>query len=174
MKKQQKIPVVLTREEVNKIIEVAEQDIESSQTGHKRFNATRNTAILRLAFSTGLRTQELCNLNVESIFPEEKRLKVREGKFQNSDYQEIRKEETWESLKRYLPFRKQVDGSGPALFLSYYGQRLKGRQFSRDLKKYGKRAGIKKNVHPHCLRHSFLSEFYRITKDIVEIGRAHV
>ena len=161
--KSQRIPIVLTREEVNSLIAIAEKDIESSQNKHQRFNSIRNVAVLRLFWSTGLRVQELANLDVDSIFPEEKRLKVRNGKFGNNDYQPVTKKETWEALERYLPFREQVDGRGPSLFLSFYGQRILPRQIARDLKDYGKRAGIKKNVHPHTLRHSFGTEYYRKT-----------
>ncbi len=164
--KSQKIPVVLTREEVENLIEVAEQDIETSRTAHQRFNAVRNVAILRLFWSTGLRVQELANLNVDSLFPSEKRLKIREGKFGNNDYQPISRNETWDSIEKYQVLREQVDGKGPALFLSFFGQRIRGRQINRDLKKYGKLAGIQKNIHAHCLRHSFGSEYYNKTNDL--------
>ncbi len=163
----QRIPTVLNRKEVEWLIAIAEHDIETSETEHERFNATRNVAILRLAFSTGLRIGEIYNLNVDSIFPEEQRLKIVDGKFGNNDYQAIRKKETWGALEKYLPLRDTVEGKGPALFISFHGQRIQDRQFSRDLKRYALRASITKNVHPHCLRHSFLSEFYRVTKDIV-------
>lgn len=164
--KSQKIPVVLTREEVEDLIATAERDIETSQSEHKRFNAVRNASILRLLWSTGLRVQELANLNMDNIFPQENRIKIRNGKFGNNDYQPVKKRETWEALERYLLLRNEVDLKGPALFISFYGQRILARQIARDLKGYGKRAGLSKNVHPHCLRHSFGSEYYRITNDL--------
>lgn len=171
MKAQQRIPVVLTRLEVESLIATAEKDIEISQNDHEKFNATRNAAILRLVFSTGLRVTEVCNLNLNSIFPKEKRIKIRHGKFGNQDYQRVQKEETWQALDRYLALREQVDGRGPALFLSFYGQRLLARQFSRDLKGYAAKANIRKNVHPHILRHSFITEYYTSTNDILATQR---
>lgn len=164
--KLQRIPTVLVREEVEDLIATAERDIETSQNEHQRFSATRNASILRLFWSTGLRVQEVCNLNVDCVFPEEKRIKVRLGKFGNNDYQPIRKKETWEALERYLVLREDIPGKGSALFISFYGLRILARQINRYVKDYGKRAGIKKNVHPHTLRHSFGSEYYRKTNDL--------
>lgn len=173
MKRQQiKIPVVLTREEVESLIEVAEKDIKTSLNDHQRFNATRNVAVIRLLWSSGLRVQELANLNVDSIFPEEKRLKIQDGKFGNNDYQPVRKKETWEALERYSVLREKVDGRGSALFLSFYGQRIKARQIARDLKVYGSQAGVRKNVHPHTIRHTFGTEFYQATHDLLATQRA--
>ncbi len=165
--KSQRIPVVLTRQEVESLITVAEKDIETSQTAHQRFNAVRNVAILRLFWSTGLRVQEACNLNLNSIFPEEKRIKVRFGKFGNNDYQRIQKKETWEALEEYLLLRNEVDGKGQALFISFYGQRILARQMNRYLKGYASQARIPKNVHAHTLRHSFLTEYWTKTNNLL-------
>lgn len=159
--KVQKIPVVLTRKEVERLIEVAEKDIKISRTEHQKFNAVRNAALLRLAFSTGLRVQELCNLNIDSLFPEEKTLKVRLGKFGNEEYQPFKKPETWKALEGYIPLREKVDGKGVALFISFYGQRILARQINRYLKDYAKRARISKSVHSHILRHSAATELLR-------------
>jgi len=161
-----KIPIILTREEVERLIEVAEQDIGTSQNAHQRFNAIRNTAVLRLFWSTGLRVSELCNLNLDCMFPGEHQIKVRKGKFGNEDYQPVRRKETWQAIERYLVARESILGKGQALFISYFGLRILPRQINRYLKDYGKGAGIKKNLHPHTLRHSFATEYFRKTKDL--------
>ncbi len=169
--KQQRIPTVLTREEVEDLIATAQRDIQTSQSEHQRFNAVRNVAILRLFWSSGLRVQEICNLNVDCIFPEERRIKVRKGKFGNNDYQRVQRSETWEALEKYLSLRGNILGKGKALFISFYGQRILARQIGRYLKDYARRAGIRKNVFPHVLRHSFLSEFYKVTNDLLATQR---
>ena len=119
--KSQKIPVVLTREEVERLISTAEKDIVISQNAHQRFNAIRNMAILRLFWSTGLRMSELCNLNLNCLFPEEHQIKVRKGKFGNEDYQPVKRKETWQAIERYLVLRESIPGKGEALFISFYG-----------------------------------------------------
>lgn len=169
--KSQRIPTVLVRAEIEALIALAEEDIETSQTAHKRFNATRNASILRLFWSTGLRVTELANLNLESVFPEEQRLKIRLGKFGNNSYQPVKRPDTWKALEKYLALREGIEGKGSALFISFYGQRILARQIGRYLKDYARRAGIRKNVFPHVLRHSFLSEYYNVTNDLLATQR---
>lgn len=166
-----KVPVVLTRQEVEWLIAVPVQDSQT-QDPHKKFNAIRNEALLRLLFSTGLRISEACNLNRDNIFFEEQCLKVREGKGGNEEYQPLTKQSTLDSLKKYLKAREQIEGKGQAFFISFYGHRLLPRQVNRYLKDYARRAGIGKNVHAHCFRHSFATEMYRRTGHLEWVQRA--
>ncbi len=167
-KQQQKIPTVLTFEELMRLIAVPEGDIETASNDHRRFNAVRNTAILRLLISSGLRIQELANLNRSNIFSLEQRIKVRKGKRGNQDYIPIINDATWRSLERYGKMREVIEGTGEAYFVGWNGQRVLPRQVSRDLKGYATRAKISKNVHPHILRHSFGTLFYKATQDLVK------
>ncbi len=162
-----KIPTILTRKELMRLIAVPEGDIETASNKHKRFNAVRNTGILRLLTSSGLRIQELANLNRGNIFPREQRIKIRQGKKGNEDYVPVVSDATWKSLERYEKRRETIPGTGEAYFVGWGGQRILPRQVNRDLKKYALRAGIKKNVHAHILRHSFGTLFYKATQDLV-------
>ena len=40
------------------------------------------------------------------------------------------------------------------------------------VKRYGERAGIRKDVHPHTLRHAFATDLYRQTKNIRLVQKA--
>ena len=179
----QKTPVVLTREEVEKLIEVGvgleefykKRLKEEKLKGTKRlsylmnnlFLAIRNQAIIRLLFSTGIRNSEVCNLNDEDIYFEENRIKIRRGKRGNDEYQPLTKSETWEELRRYLRARKAFKyNKGNALFIGRNGKRINLRGSQRFIKQYGKEAGIKKQVYPHTLRHSFATEYLRATRDL--------
>ena len=163
-----KIPTILTRKELMRLIAVPEGDIETASNKHKRFNAIRNTAILRLLTSSGLRIQELANLNRGNIFPQEQRIKVRQGKRNNNDYIPIVNDTTWRSLERYEEIRQTIPGTGEAYFVGWNGQRILPRQINRYLKDYASRAKISKNVHAHILRHSFGTLFYKATQDLVK------
>ncbi len=107
-----KIPIILTRKELMRLIAVPEGDIETASNEHRRFNAIRNTAILRLLTSSGLRIQELANLNRSNIFPQEQRIKVRRGKKGNEDYVPVVNDVTWKSLERYDKIREAISGTG--------------------------------------------------------------
>lgn len=52
--------------------------------------------------------------------------------------------------------------------MGWNGQRIVPRQVNRYLKSYTGRAGIKKNVHAHILRHSFGTLFYKATQDLAK------
>ncbi len=163
-----KIPTILAREEILRLIAVPESDIGTAGNDHRRFNAIRNTAILRLLTSSGLRIQELANLNRSNIFPQELRIKVREGKKGNDDYIPVVNEATWKSLERYEEIRQTIPGTGEGYFVGWNGQRILPRQVNRHLKDYGKRAGILKNIHAHILRHSFGTLFYKAIRDLAK------
>jgi site-specific recombinase XerD len=163
-----KIPVILTRKELMRLIAVPVGDIETASNRHQLFNSIRNEAILQLLCSTGLRIQELANLNRSNIFPQEQRIKIRQGKKGNEDYVPVASDATWRSLERYGKARETIPGTGEAYFVGWNGQRILPRQFNRHLKDYGSRAGIKKNVHAHILRHSFGTLFYKATQDLVK------
>jgi len=181
--KRQRTPVVLTREEIEKLIEVGagleelykkklkEEKLKDSKylsyLKNNIFLAIRNQAIIRLLFSTGIRNNEACNLNDEDIYPEENRIKIRQGKRGNDEYQPLTKPETWKELKRYLRARKtfkhNISGS---LFIGKSGERIKPRTMQRFIKEYGKQAGITKKVYPHIFRHTFATEYLRTTRDL--------
>lgn len=163
-----KIPVVLTKQEIMRLVAVPEGDIETASNDHRRFNAIRNTAILRLLTSSGLRIQELANLNRGNVFPQKERIKVRRGKRGNEDYIPVANDATWKSLERYEKARQTISGTGEAYFVGWNGQRILPRQVNRYLKDYGNRSGIKKNIHAHILRHSFGTLFYKATQDLVK------
>jgi len=179
----QKTPVVLTRKEVERLFLIAakeEREFKEDLKGRKKegspflkyaknriFEAIRNQAILRLFFSTGIRLMELVNLNDESVFLSESRIKVRFGKRGNDEYQPVTKEDTLKSLRRYLKARRGYRyNKDHAFFIGRSGERVKPKAIQRALKRYAGEAGISKNVYPHIFRHSFLSEYLRATGDI--------
>lgn len=179
----QKTPVVLTREEVERLLLVAareEQEFKEDLKKRKKegspflkyaknrvFEAVRDQAVLRLFFSTGIRLMELINLNDESVFLNESRIKVRFGKHGNDEYQPVTKEDTLKALRRYLKARRVYRyNKDRAFFIGRSGERMKPKAIQRALKRYAGEARISKNVYPHILRHSFLSEYLRATGDI--------
>jgi len=178
-----KTPVVLTREEVEKLIEVGvgleefykkrlkEEKLKGtkhlSYLMNNLFLAIRNQAIIRLLFSTGIRLSEACNLNDEDIYFEENKIKIRQGKRGNDEYQPLTKIETWEELRRYLRARKAFkNNKGNALFIGKNGERVGTRALQRFIKEYGKEAGINKQINLQILRHSFATEYLRATRDL--------
>jgi integrase/recombinase XerD len=117
----------------------------------------RDKAILELMYATGVRVSEVASIKVSWI---------------NFDYGYIRCQgkgskqrivpmgaEASKSIRRYLqevrPFLVKIEGDEPLLFLSRTGKMLRRENIWSIVKKYAIKAGIRSNISPHTLRHSF-------------------
>jgi integrase/recombinase XerD len=67
--------------------------------------------------------------------------------------------EASKSIRRYLqevrPFLVKIEDDEPLLFLSRTGRKLRRESIWSIVKKYAIKAGIRSNISPHTLRHSF-------------------
>jgi site-specific recombinase XerD len=116
----------------------------------------RDRAMLDLAYSCGLRAQELIDLEVGSIDFEGERLRI-EGKGGKTRLVPIG-EPAQRALRSYLDrARGALVGTGDesALFLSKSGLRLHPSDLRRRLELWVRQAAIAGGVSPHALRHSF-------------------
>ncbi len=117
----------------------------------------RDKAILELMYATGARVSEVASIRVSWI---------------NFDYGYIRCQgkgskqrivpmgaEASKSIRRYLqevrPLLVKIEGDEPLLFLSRTGKKLRRENIWSIVKKYAIKAGIRSNISPHTLRHSF-------------------
>jgi len=114
-------------------------------------NNPRDLAILQTFLQTGIRVGELCNLTLEDIDLEARELIVRQGKGA-ADRSIPLTERAVEALKVYLDIRSQTDTRD--VFLSKHNTPLDERSVNYMVKKYVKKAGIKKPVSVHTLRHT--------------------
>ncbi len=61
---------------------------------------------------------------------------------------------------------KECTGSPQEVFTTKEGGKLDPRYIQRMVKRYAVKAGIKKDITPHTLRHSFATDLYRETTNI--------
>jgi integrase/recombinase XerC/integrase/recombinase XerD len=116
----------------------------------------RDRALLEIAYSSGLRAEELIDLDVDSIDHDQEQVRV-EGKGGKTRFVPVgepalRAIERWMATGR--PALDRGDGQ-PALFLSKSGRRLSTSDVRRRLRVWARRAAQQGGVHPHALRHSF-------------------
>ena len=142
-----KLPDVLTREEVERLL-----NAPSSVTPH----GLRDRAILELFYSSGLRVSELCGILLQSINLDEGYLRVF-GKGSKERIAPIGGAAI-KAVRDYLSggrpqFVKEKTGS--ELFLSQQGRAISRKMVWVLIKEHARRAGIKKPIKPHLLRHSF-------------------
>ena len=141
------LPTVLKAAEVTRLLEAmpASTPLE-----------LRDRALFELAYSAGLRAEELVNLDVTSLDPDAEQLRV-EGKGGRTRIVPAG-EPAWRAVEAYLdrgrPALAGATGER-ALFLSKSGRRLSTSDVRRRLAVAVRRAAANSGVSPHTLRHSF-------------------
>jgi integrase/recombinase XerD len=157
-KQEQKLPQVMSVEEVQALLEVPDTS---------KVFGIRDKAMLELLYATGMRVSELISLNlsdvhmtmgfVRCIGKGNKERIIPLGKMaQNALVSYI------EESRNQLTKKKSPD----ALFVNLYGNRLTRQGFWKILKKLTKEAGIEKELTPHTLRHSFATHLLENGADL--------
>jgi integrase/recombinase XerC/integrase/recombinase XerD len=142
-----KLPRVLTREEMQQLL-----DRIPSRTPLE----LRDRAMLEIAYSCGLRAEELVKLDTDAPDFEGERLRVH-GKGSKTRLVPMG-EPAQAALSRYLERgRPALVGreAEDALLVSKSGRRLHPSDIRRRLQRWVREAAIAGGVSPHALRHSF-------------------
>lgn len=143
----QSLPEFLSVEEVDRLLQ---QPDTHSVVG------IRDRAMIELMYSCGLRVSELCGLRVADLQREEGCLRC-VGKGNKERLVPVGRQ-ALEMVQRYLrDARAELlrEGSSPFLFLGQTGQGMSRVAFWKLLRDYGRKAGLRKSLTPHMLRHSF-------------------
>ncbi len=146
-KRKQKLPSVLSVEQLRELLEriPARTPLE-----------LRDRAMLELAYSCGLRCEEVVELNLEWVDFESERLRVL-GKGSRERLLPIG-EPAQRALRGYAAKGREAllsERAERALFLSKSGRRLSNSDITRRLGLWIREAGLQAGVSPHALRHSF-------------------
>ena len=116
----------------------------------------RDRAMLELAYSCGLRCEEIVNLDLGALDFETEQLRVL-GKGSKERLLPVG-EPAQRALRRYLERGRRALAADPreqALFLSKSGRRLSNSDVTRRLGLWTREAALAAGVSPHSLRHSF-------------------
>ena len=143
-----KVPVVLTKEEVRRILNLTEN--------------LKHKLILEMFYSTGIRLNECVNMKVNDLEFGEKIGWVRKGKG-SKDRMIVLSEKLIEDLKEYLGSKREG-----FVFTGYSGK-LSKRNIQKIVSAAAKRAEIQKKVSPHTLRHSYATHLLEAGVDIRKI-----
>jgi integrase/recombinase XerD len=146
------LPTVLTREEVDAILEQPVPD-----AGDQRSLWIRDRAILEVLYATGVRVSEVISLRQNDVLAEEGIVRVF-GKGSKERLVPIgRSALLW--IQRYRmecrPLIQKRGGTQEVLFLNARGRPLTRMSVWNLVQACSAKAGIHKNVHPHTFRHSF-------------------
>ena|SRR3989338_2247969 len=144
------LPVVLTKEEVKRLI----NSIENSN--HK--------LMIKLMYSAGLRVSELVSLKVKDLEFSKNYGWVRQGKGRKDRLFIIAKSLN-EELQKFTLNKNLED----FVFIGNNRNHISQRTIQEIIRKASKEAKIKKNVHPHTLRHSFATHLIENGYDVASV-----
>jgi integrase/recombinase XerD len=147
----QLIPEVLTVEEVEALLRAAVD--------------VRDRAILYTMYASGLRASEVCALNFFDVQEEKVLVQGKGGKERVVPIAKVATEAIEVYIQAWEGSWGKCERSSP-LFLSKRGKRLDREMIWRIVKKYAELAGIRKNISPHTLRHSFATHLLENGADL--------
>jgi len=127
----------------------------------------RDKAVLELMYATGLRVSEIVNLSIDNVNLEVGFLRCT-GKGNKERIVPVGRQ-AQNAIEKYLlksRIRLKKPGSPNTLFLSRLGKKISRQSFWKMIKKYAMLAGIKKDITPHTLRHSFATHLLERGADL--------
>lgn len=177
-KRKKSLPHVLTVGEVSRLLqssarygaETMENEKDRKKRAWLEYAALRDTAILEVLYSTGMRLGELANLEEQNIDLLAGVIKVR-GKGNKERFCPLGRpaagalSAALEKRSDIARFFKGKKGNLP-LFVSHTGGKLTPRSMERMMKRYLIKADLNPAVSPHALRHSFATHMLDAGADL--------
>ena len=143
-----KLPVVLTVQEIDDLINAIDLSTETGQ---------RNRAIIETLYSCGLRVSELVNLKISNLYFEQSYIKIK-GKGNKERLVPISGRAIKEIDVYINNYRNHLDidrDNNNIVFLNRRGKKITREMIFIIIKDLAKKIQLKKKISPHTFRHSF-------------------
>jgi site-specific recombinase XerD len=164
------LPRVLSAREAGRLLDA----IPAGGEGESALLNLRDRALFELAYSSGLRAEELVDIELADVDYDAEQLRV-EGKGRKTRFVPVG-EPAILAVRAYLEKarKKLADQAGPGhapqnLFLSRSGRPLSTSDIRRRLKVWTRRSGSGAEATPHSLRHSFATHLLDGGADLMAI-----
>lgn len=150
LKRQNKLPVVLSKQEMFSMLEHAP--------------LLKHKMLLGLLYGCGLRRFEVRNVHLSDLDFDRQQLHVRQGKGKKPRYLPL-------SVHLIRGLKTYISSEKPNIFLfnGHSGDQYSNRGVQWVIKETTKRAGIKKQVTTHTLRHTYATHLLEDGLDIMSI-----
>jgi integrase/recombinase XerD len=141
-------PIVMTREEINRLLE------EPLRDEPNRPEAIRDRAMLELLYATGMRVGEMVALNIQDVDVEKQEIRCvgKSGRERDIPMNESAFAAVRDYINNARPYLSDPDTE--SLFVNHRGGRLTRQGFWLILKSYAEHIGIH-GITPHTLRHTY-------------------
>ena len=154
---EKKAPEIMSPEEVVRLLE------QPSGENHKEI---RDKAMLELLYATGIRVTELITLTLSDVNMQMGVILCRD---RNKERIIPFGTAARDALSRYLDGTRDAmleNKASEVLFVNCSGQPMSRQGFWKLIKYYAKKAGIKADITPHTLRHSFAAHLVENGADL--------
>ncbi|CAH0118636.1 MULTISPECIES: site-specific tyrosine recombinase XerD [unclassified Paenibacillus] len=143
-----KAPVVLSVEEIERLLEAPKPDT---------VQGIRDKAMLETLYATGIRVSELISLDLDHIYPDLGFIRCigNQGKERIVPLGRVASRCLTVYLERARESLLKGRSGERALFINQLGTRLTRQGFWKIIKKHAREADIVHDITPHTLRHSF-------------------
>jgi len=162
------LPEILTLREIEQLLE--QPNLQTSL-------GIRDRAMLEILYATGMRVSELTHLPIHQVNLEGGYVLLY-GKGSKERIVPLGSEAMkWITLYLKTARGKLAKGKeSPMLFINRSGKGMSRQRFWKSLKDYARRAGLRKRITPHLLRHSFASHLLERGADLrsVQMMLGHV
>jgi len=151
------LPAVLSVEEVDALMESVDL---------KTWTGVRDRAILEVSYGCGLRVSEACGLLISHVYSDEGFVRV-VGKG-NKERIVPMGEMAVEAFRNWMSCRPQPYGPefDDTAFLNKFGKSLSRVSVFKMIRRQALLAGIRKEISPHTLRHSFATHLIENGADL--------
>ena len=158
----------LTEDEYTNLLQAIK--VRTAKARKFEFTSARDTLLVTLNLTVGLRCSEALNLTVEQFNSDVISIIGKGGKlrkFKVTD--EIRTR-----FNEYMEVRDQAFNDGEdsdLLFVSVTGKELHVKDINKNLKKYCERANITKDISSHCLRRTCATHYLQEGVPVAQVSR---
>ncbi len=172
-KRPKRLPKYMSVQEVKSLLEApftywdAGRGKSAKESAHADFAKYRDSGILEVIYSGGLRVSEALGINIGDIDRVNDAIKVR-GKGKKERFAPLGRHAA-SALDAYMKRRNlylEDKKSSAPLFVNKLGTRLSPRSFQRFFKAYLVEAGLPVDLSPHKLRHSFATHMLDAGADL--------
>ena len=158
----------LTEDEYTNLLQAIK--VRTAKARKFEFTSARDTLLVTLNLTVGLRCSEALNLTVEQFNSDIISIIGKGGK--------LRKFKVTDEIRarfdEYMEVRDQAFNDGEdseLLFVSVTGKELHVKDINKNLKKYCERCGIDKDITSHCLRRSCATHYLQEGIPVAQVSR---
>lgn len=163
-----RLPVVMTKEEMLRVIDRLDYGIRVAKDDNQRFFAIRDKAIIELLFGSGMRIGELCGLRNQDVDLCRGQVRII-GKGNKERIVDICLPVIMQSLNQWVIVRHSSDSPDVGFFTSRICRNLGPQTVRLLVHRLIHDCSIDKHVTPHTFRHTFATLLLEENIDIANI-----